>query len=415
MATGSGVGTGDEAPARGLVTLAVMVAQSEPSGGHTSHPVPVGILTFGVVSAVLVVVVVLVVLQLTGASTQAHGPNYVAPASAALVQEVTTVPASAFDSVGDPSAPLLYAPTVLSSRPTLSIRGRPAVVWVGALYCPTCAAERWALVIALGRFGTFDKLFTTASAGSEVFADTPTFSFDGSVYTSSTVALSAVEEYGNQSSAYAPAGFEKLQSPDALQSSAMRSYDVAPYAQPGLLPFIDVADKMIVSGSSFSPGVLSGLSMQQIASDTREPDEPDRRGPPRSGEPDHSGDLRRDRRPAGRRLSARPRSSPRPRTSDSVADREPWLSTLRCDRQPTRSLSCLRSTSLRPPQMPCGSLIRIAYSRQAPLTVQLAHISFARASRSALSSLRSAWVGGKKTAACGPLHAARACHASPSL
>jgi hypothetical protein len=248
-----------------------MVAQSEPSGGHASHPVPVGILTFGVVSAVLVVVVVLVVLQLTGASTQAHGPNYVAPASAALVQEVTTVPASAFDSVGDPSAPLLSAPTVLTGRPALSIRGRPAVVWVGALYCPTCAAERWALVIALGRFGTFDKLFTTASAGSEVFADTPTFSFDGSVYTSRTVALSAVEEYGNQPSAYAPAGFAKLQSPDAFESSAVRSYDVAPYAQPGLLPFIDVADKMIVSGSSFSPGVLSGLSMQQIAGALSDP------------------------------------------------------------------------------------------------------------------------------------------------
>jgi len=266
----------------GWLLLAMMVAQSEPSvagspgaeppgadaagGGPASHPVPVGILTLGVVATVLVVVVVLVVLQLTGASTQAHGPNYVEQASAALLQEVTTVPASAFNAVGDPSAPLLSTPSVLTGRPALSIKGLPAVVWVGALYCPTCAAQRWALVIALGRFGTFGKLFTTASAGSEVFADTPTFSFYDSVYTSRTVALSAVEEYGNQPSAYAPAGFQKLQSPDALQSSVMRSYDVAPYAHPGLLPFIDVDNRMIFSGSSFSPGVLSGMSMQQIAS-----------------------------------------------------------------------------------------------------------------------------------------------------
>ncbi|MGO9342865.1 MAG: DUF929 family protein [Acidimicrobiales bacterium] len=243
-----------------------MVVQSEPSGGTASHPVPVGILTLGVVATVLVVVVVLVVLQLTGASTQAHGPNYVQQASSALVQEVTTVPSSAFDAVGDPSAPLLSAPSVLTGRPALSIRGLPVVVWVGGLYCPTCAAERWALVIALGRFGTFDKLFTTASAGSEVFADTPTFSFDDAVYDSRTVALSAVEEYGNQPSPYEPAGFQKLQSPDALQSSVMRSYDVAPYAHPGLLPFIDVANRMVVSGSSFSPALLSGMSMQQIAS-----------------------------------------------------------------------------------------------------------------------------------------------------
>jgi hypothetical protein len=254
-----------------------MVAQNEasvadpPGGGRTSHPVPVGLLTLGVVAIVLLVVVVLVVLQLTGTSTQAHAPTDVEQASAGLVQELETVPASTFDAVGDPSAPLLSAPTVLSGKPVLEVNRLPAVVWVGALYCPTCAAERWALVIALSRFGTFDKLFTTASAGSEVFADTPTFSFDGSVYRSRTVALSAVEEYGNQPSAYAPAGFQKLQSPDALESSVMRSYDVAPYAHPGWLPFLDVAGKMVVSGSSFSPGVLSGLSMQQIANALSDP------------------------------------------------------------------------------------------------------------------------------------------------
>lgn len=252
-----------------------MVAQSEPSvadpvGGGSSHTIPVGLLTLGVVTTVLVVVVVLVVLQLTGASTP-RAPTVVQQASTALVQEVTTVPASAFDSIGDLSAPLLSAPTVLTGKPTLSINGLPAVVWVGALYCPTCAAERWALVIALGRFGTFDKLFTTASATSEVFADTPTFSFDGSVYRSTRVAFSAVEEYGNQPSVYAPAGFQKLQSPNSFQASVLRSFDAAPYAHPGLLPFIDVANKMTVSGSTFSPGVLAGMSMQQIAGELSSP------------------------------------------------------------------------------------------------------------------------------------------------
>jgi hypothetical protein len=232
----------------------------------------VGLLTLGVVTTVLVVVVVLVVLQLTGASPSAHAPTVVQQAPAALVQEVTTVPAKAFDSVGDPVAPLLDAPTVLTDKPPLSIKGLPAVVWVGALYCPACAAERWALVIALGRFGKFEKLFTTASAGSEVFGDTPTFSFDGSVYSSKMVAFSAVEEYGNQPSNYAPAGFQKLQSPNAFQASVLDSYDTSPYAHPGWLPFIDVANKVVVSGSNFSPGVLSGLSMQQIASQLANPD-----------------------------------------------------------------------------------------------------------------------------------------------
>ncbi len=262
----------------GSLRCELMVAQSEPSvaepggGAPTSHPLPVGLLTLGVVTIVLVVVIVLVVLQLTGASPSAHAPTVVQQASPALVEEVTAVPASAFDAVGNPSAPLLSAPTVLRGKPVLSIKGLPAVVWVGALYCPTCAAERWALVIALGRFGTFDKLFTTASAGSEVFGDTPTFSFDGSVYHSRTAALSAVEEFGNQPSNYAPAGFQKLQNPNAFQSSVLGSYDISPYAHPGWLPFVDVANKLVVSGSSFSPGLLNGMSMQQIAGQLSKPD-----------------------------------------------------------------------------------------------------------------------------------------------
>lgn len=238
----------------------------------TSRPIPVGLLTIAVVTTVLVVVVVLVVLQITGPAPSSHGPTVVQEASTALVKEVTTVPAGAFDAVGDPSAPLLSAPSVLKDQPPLSIRGLPAVVWVGALFCPACAAERWALVIALGRFGTFDKLYTTASPGSEVFGDTPTFSFYGSEYYSKTVALSEVEEYGNAPSAYAPAGFQKLQSPNAFQKSVLGTYDVTRYAHPGWLPFVDVANKLVVSGSNFSPSVLAGLSMQTIAGDLSNPD-----------------------------------------------------------------------------------------------------------------------------------------------
>ena len=79
------------------------------------------------------------------------------------------------------------------------------------------------------------------------------------------VRLSSVEEYGNQPSDRAPAGFDKLETPDAFQESVLRSYDVSPYARSGWLPFVDVDNKMIVSGASFSPSVLSGMTMQQIA------------------------------------------------------------------------------------------------------------------------------------------------------
>ena len=37
---------------------------------------------------------------------------------------------------------------------------------------------------------------------------------------------------------------------------------------------MDVANRMILSGSSFSPGVLRGLTMQQIANDLMDPSGP---------------------------------------------------------------------------------------------------------------------------------------------
>jgi hypothetical protein len=219
---------------------------------------------------VLAVVVVLVVIELTGTTYLGLTKN-IQQAPAALVQEVTTIPAAAFDAVGDPSAPLLAPPAVLESQPALLLDRKPAVVWVGALYNPYSAAERWALVIALGRFGTFEKLYTTTSSASEVFGGTATFSFDGADYRSSTVSLAAVEEYGNTSSAVAPPGYEKLQNPTGFESDAVRSYDKSPWADPGDLPFLDVANRIVVSGSTFSPAIIGGLSMQQIATDLTVP------------------------------------------------------------------------------------------------------------------------------------------------
>jgi hypothetical protein len=254
-----------------------MVVQSDPSGpespaGGPSRPIPVVLLTVGVILLVLAVVLVLVVVKLTNSSPAGRIPTAVQTAPAGLVQAVTTIPAKVFDLVGDPSEPVITgAPVVVHDTAPLTAGGLPAVVWVGALFCPGCAAQRWALVIALGRFGTFDKLYTTMSAASDAFPDTPTFSLEGAEYHSGTVTLSAVEEYGSVASRYAPAGFEPLGHVSAIQAATLKSYDRAPWGKPEVLPFLDVANQMIISGWSFSPGILNGLTMQQIAKDLKDP------------------------------------------------------------------------------------------------------------------------------------------------
>ena len=49
------------------------------------------------------------------------------------------------------------APTTITGAP-LTSGGKPEMLYIGAEYCPYCAAERWAMIVALSRFGTFSGL-----------------------------------------------------------------------------------------------------------------------------------------------------------------------------------------------------------------------------------------------------------------
>jgi hypothetical protein len=132
-------------------------------------------------------------------------------------------------------------------------------------------------VAALGRFGSFARLGATASSANEVFRSTATFSFDGATYRSPQVTFAAVEEYGQAPSSTAPAGFPRLHDPTPLEGSVIRRYDTEPFvAGNGTLPFVDIGNRYVVSGASvgFSPGVLQGASMSQIAADLSDPTSP---------------------------------------------------------------------------------------------------------------------------------------------
>ena len=62
------------------------------------------------------------------------------------------------------------------------------MVFVGAEFCPYCALERWALVVALFRFGTFSNLGQTISSSStDVYPGLQSWSFKDSTFTSSSL------------------------------------------------------------------------------------------------------------------------------------------------------------------------------------------------------------------------------------
>jgi hypothetical protein len=174
-----------------------------------------------------------------------------------------SVPAATLDAVGSPSGDVL--PSKIGNGTILKgADDKPLITYIGAEYCPYCAAERWALAVALSRFGTFSNLSGTHSSDSDVFPDTQTLSFYGSSYSSPYVDFQPVEEETNQP---AGDGYQTLQTPTAAQSALVAKYDTQ-----GSIPFLDIANRYLITGSSFSPQVLQGLSRSQIAADLTEPD-----------------------------------------------------------------------------------------------------------------------------------------------
>lgn len=217
-----------------------------------------GAILAGVIAVIVVALGVIFVLKF-GPSKQgkvAASGAQLAPAS--LVASVTQIPPASFDAVGIGSA--ANPPKPLTGAPSLQQDGKPEVLYIGGEFCPYCAAERWAMVASLSRFGSFSGLQTIRSASGDVFPSTPTFTFYGASYSSDYIAFVPVEQYTNQPSGN---GYATLQNLTSDQQATMSKYDAAPYTAGGI-PFMDFANMYAFSGATYSPGVLAG-DWQQVA------------------------------------------------------------------------------------------------------------------------------------------------------
>jgi hypothetical protein len=227
--------------------------------------------SFPTVGPLLVVLTVGALLVSPAASSGTTGePWQAAPTS--IVQEVTNVPESVFDAVSLQST--VSAPVLLHGQPQLEFDGKPGIFYMASEPCPYCAAERWAFVIALARFGSWSHLGITQSASDDVDPSTQTFTFSRATYSSPYVALRTREYFGTQK---LPNGdYSVLQRPTPAESSLYKSYTSSRYfpANPSGLPFVDFGNRVVVSSSSYDPYVLHGLSREQIAADLNVPTSP---------------------------------------------------------------------------------------------------------------------------------------------
>jgi Domain of unknown function (DUF929) len=238
-------------------------------GAATRRPAT-SLLTWGTVVLVLVIVIVLVVIKVTGTPSTSTPPGAPSPtpAPASVVKAVTGIPGAVYDAVGVKSSDVgLTPPSLLHGQPPLTRDGKPELVFVGNEFCPYCAAERWALVAALSRFGTFgNTLYATQSGANEAFPGTPTFTFDGTRYKSRYLAATLVEHFGDERNG-AGTAYAVLERLTPQVETLLKKYDRrTPGAPGGVVPFVDVANKAVVAGGQFSPSVLQQLTVNEIAS-----------------------------------------------------------------------------------------------------------------------------------------------------
>ena len=179
------------------------------------------------------------------------------PVPSSVMKDLTTVPTSVFTTVGAGTSQSQITATA-ANTPLLTANGKPELIYVGAEYCPYCAAERWGTVVALSRFGTFSGLELMRSSSTDVYPNTPTLSFRNVTYTSKYITFNATETEDRNNAA--------LATPPADIMAIFTSYNTG-----GSIPFMSYGNQYVTVGGPFFPTMMAGLNWQQVSSQLKNP------------------------------------------------------------------------------------------------------------------------------------------------
>ena len=223
-------------------------------------------ITGGAVLGVIVIVVAFILVKSMSSPTTTPTSAARTPLPASVASNITGVPASALATVGKGSVPQYNpAPITKVTGPALTSNGKPEMLYIGAEYCPYCAAMRWSMAVALSRFGALSTpLHGIHSSSSDVFPNTATLTFYKTGYNSKYLTFTPVENLTVNRSL--------LQSPTAQQNQVWARYE--PDASQRGYPFIDIGNRYVIKGPIYDPGVLKGLTWSQIATAMQNPSSP---------------------------------------------------------------------------------------------------------------------------------------------
>ncbi len=140
----------------------------------------------------------------------------------------------------------------ISNEPLKRPSGKSLVFFMGAGFCPYCASERWAIITALSKFGTWEGILEDSSAGhDEKYLNIPTLSFARAKYDSKFI-----EFIGRET---ADRNFEPLQELDD------KDYQILDTFNPDqIIPFLLIDGQFMQVGSGYSPQLLEGLDHEKV-------------------------------------------------------------------------------------------------------------------------------------------------------
>ncbi|HXZ90800.1 MAG TPA: DUF929 family protein [Candidatus Dormibacteraeota bacterium] len=143
------------------------------------------------------------------------------------------------------------------SKDTMRRSGKLFVFFMGAEFCPYCAAERWAIVRSLQKFGQWDGLKQTISAArDQPFLNLPTYDFTSATYNSPHIEFVAREIKDRE--------FKQLQKLLKTEEKLVRKYN--PKKE---IPFLLIGGRFMQIGSGFPPKIFIGHTFRQTETELK--------------------------------------------------------------------------------------------------------------------------------------------------
>jgi hypothetical protein len=196
-------------------------------------------------------------------------------APAQVADQVTSVPASTLNQVGagDSRNPITsHNFGITKGDGHFTTDGKPQIVSMELAWCPHCAANSWALAVALSRFGTLSGLgeintgtyfCKTAEDPCNLnplycFPHTHGLSFIGTSYRSRYISFAAVE--------LQDVNGHNLQKPNRHERRSLAAVRLQ-----GVTPAISIGGSWGFAGSGYDPATLAHMTWSQIAGTLADP------------------------------------------------------------------------------------------------------------------------------------------------